>query len=182
MIQKVKLEQPEVDVILVTGDIVGHQLSQEITSPFDHYKYETLLQVHRNFSKIMIEQLPKTMVLPTLGNNDGKYHYQPPTDKDAPSFYGELFKLWFLNHPFNSKNLDLELIKTTFLIGGYYRVNMPGGNLTLLTMNSISFSIRSVVLNPSGEQDMQLQWLEEQLSTAEKWRKFIITNHIYYGS
>ena len=28
---------------------------------------------------------------------------------------------------------------------------------------------------------MQLQWLEEQLSTAESWRKFIITNHIYFG-
>ena len=29
---------------------------------------------------------------------------------------------------------------------------------------------------------MQMQWLEEQLSTAEKHRKFIIMNHIYYGT
>jgi hypothetical protein len=28
---------------------------------------------------------------------------------------------------------------------------------------------------------MQLQWLEEQLATAESWRKFIITDHIYFG-
>jgi len=32
-----------------------------------------------------------------------------------------------------------------------------------------------------GMQDMQLQWLEEQLSTAENHSKFIIVNHIYYG-
>ena len=29
---------------------------------------------------------------------------------------------------------------------------------------------------------MQLQWLEEQLASAESWRKFIITNHIYFGA
>jgi|LauGreDrversion4_2_1035121.scaffolds.fasta_scaffold278074_2 hypothetical protein len=30
-------------------------------------------------------------------------------------------------------------------------------------------------------QDMQLQWLEEQLESAESHRKFILVNHIYYG-
>jgi hypothetical protein len=29
---------------------------------------------------------------------------------------------------------------------------------------------------------MQLQWLEEQLSTGESWRKFILINHIYFGT
>ena len=54
--------------------------------------------------------------------------------------------------------------------------------MSVLSMNSIAFSVKDNQTFQAGQQYYQLQWLEEQLSTAEKWRKFIITNHIYYGS
>jgi hypothetical protein len=57
--------------------------------------------------------------------------------------------------------LNLPLIKSTFLMGGFYRVNLPqsSANVSVLAMNSISLSPKN--LNTNGEQDMQLQWLEE---------------------
>lgn len=57
--------------------------------------------------------------------------------------------------------LNLQLIKSTFMMGGFYRVNLPqsSANVSVLTMNTISFSTKNLNLN--GEQDMQLQWLEE---------------------
>ena len=78
--------------------------------------------------------------------------------------------------------LNLPLIKSTFMMGGFYRVNLPqsSANVSVLAMNSISLSPKN--LNTNGEQDMQLQWLEEQLASAESWRKFIISNHIYFGT
>lgn len=68
------------------------------------------------------------------------------------------------------------------MMGGFYRVNLPQSphRVSVLAMNSISLSVKN--LNFEGNQEMQLEWLEEQLSTAEHDRKFIIENHIYYGT
>jgi len=68
------------------------------------------------------------------------------------------------------------------MMGGFYRVNLPqaSSNISILAMNTISLSIKNVEYG--SEQEMQLQWLEDQLSTAESHRKFIIVNHIYYGA
>jgi hypothetical protein len=67
------------------------------------------------------------------------------------------------------------------MMGGYYRVNLPysPANVSVLALNTIGFSSKQ--LNFGEMQEMQLQWLEKQLSTAESHRKFIIVNHIYYG-
>ncbi len=140
------------------------------------------MEVHKNFSILTAKYLPNTIILPTFGNNDFKYHYQAPLNSEKASFYWPIFDSWFQKHPANSKLLNLDLIKTTFMMEGFYRVNLPQAqnNISVLAMNTIPFSIKN--LNLEGEQDMQLQWLEEQLSTAEHQRKFIIANHIYYGT
>ena len=70
------------------------------------------------------------------------------------------------------------------MMDGFYRVNLPqaSANISVLAMNSISFSVKNVNKEDAGEQDVQLEWLEDQLATAEKQRKFIISNHIYFGT
>jgi len=62
-------------------------------------------------------------------------------------------KSWFYDHPFNSKNINTDLVATTFMYGGYYRVNIPGGNISVLAMNSIAFSIKNNQTLQESEQD-----------------------------
>ena len=78
MLQKLTFERPDLDILVVTGDIVGHTFSQDVKGNFSEKLYETLLQVHQNFSILAAKYLPNTVVLPTFGNNDFKYHYQTP--------------------------------------------------------------------------------------------------------
>ena len=120
-------------------------------------------------------------MLPTFGNNDFQFHYQVPNITLRDAFYTEIMNDWFQNIAFNAKNVNYELIKTTFKSGGYYRVNLPGSRISVLALNTICFSNKDINSNQGGQQEMQLQWLEEQLSSAESTRKFIITNHIYFG-
>ena len=46
MLQKLILEQPDLDILFVTGDIVGHTFAQDLNGNFSEQLYETLLQVH----------------------------------------------------------------------------------------------------------------------------------------
>jgi hypothetical protein len=50
MLDKLKRDAPDLDVIFVTGDIVGHGEAQEPGYPYDPAKFETLKKVHKNFS------------------------------------------------------------------------------------------------------------------------------------
>ena len=45
--------------------------------------YETLLKVHGIISEKLASAFPNTMILPALGNNDTKYHYQAPDDTNG---------------------------------------------------------------------------------------------------
>ena len=110
--------------------------------------------MHQNFSILAAKYLPNTIVLPTFGNNDFKFHYQTPLQDNKKPFFEEIFDFWFQNHPANSKMLNLPLIKSTFMMGGFYRVNLPqsSANVSVLAMNSISYSTKN--LNVNGDQDM----------------------------
>jgi hypothetical protein len=154
MLQKLNIERPDLDILVVTGDIVGHTFSQDVKANFSEKLYETLLEVHQNFSILAAKYLPNTIVLPTFGNNDFKFHYQTPLQDNKKPFFEEIFEFWFQNHPANSKMLNLPLIKSTFMMGGFYRVNLPqsSANVSVLAMNSISYSTKN--LNVNGDQDM----------------------------
>ena len=120
------MERPDLDILFVTGDIIGHGLSQDLDGNYSAKTYETLLQVHTNFSNLAAKYIPNTIILPTIGNNDFRYRYQgAPTEDYRKSFFGKIFDLWFKNHPANAKALNLDLIYGTFIYGGYYRVNLP---------------------------------------------------------
>ena len=177
-LQKLQGETP--DVLIVTGDVVGHDFSQYYPS-YDPALYETLKAVHANFSSLVAKYLPNTLFLPTFGNNDFKFHYMAPTPDYAQEYFSRIFDQWFTQNPTNKGLLDLDLIKQTFMTGGYYRVNLPQSpsHISILALNSICFSLKEINFGPM--QDMQLQWLEEQLESAESHRKFILVNHIYYG-
>ncbi len=83
------------------------------------------MEIHTNFSTLVAKYFPNTLFLPTFGNNDFKFHYQTPSPDYQKEFFSKLFDLWFTNNPTNKALLDLNLIKQTFMMGGYYRINLP---------------------------------------------------------
>jgi predicted phosphodiesterase len=181
MIKKLKLEQPDLDVLIITGDIVGHTYSQDLNGPYNPASYATLMQVHKNFSTLFAKEFPQTLLLPTFGNNDFQFHYQAPNVTDRQAFYSSIYNNWFVDNAFNAAHLDQELVRTTFFTGGYYRVNL-NQNVSVLAFNSLVWSNKNRdIKDDGGQQEAMLNWLEDQLSTAESWRKFILTNHIYFG-
>ena len=50
MLEKLQREAPDLDVLFVTGDIVGHGYAQDPLLPYNPSKFETLMKVHRDFS------------------------------------------------------------------------------------------------------------------------------------
>ena len=76
VLDRVLVETPEPDVVFLTGDLVAHEIPFNpdglgpATADYDELK-DILAQVGR----LMTEYFPNSIVLPSLGNNDVKYHY-----------------------------------------------------------------------------------------------------------
>lgn len=77
---------------MMTGDMVGHKLCVEPDEEPNPELYEQLKQVHSEIADYIVKYLPDTLVLPTLGNNDYKYHYQSPYEHDKVEFYEYFFE------------------------------------------------------------------------------------------
>jgi len=77
-----------------------------------------------------------------LGNNDLPYHYQTIKEIEKVQIYGDLFNLWFKNHPVNSKLANIAEIRDNLLNGGYFRVDI-GENLAVMNLNSLQMSCRN---------------------------------------
>ena len=53
-----------------------------------------------------------------------------------------MFDLWFANHPKNKKLPNLDLIRRTFLNGGYYRVDLTS-QMSFLGLNTLMFNYKN---------------------------------------
>jgi hypothetical protein len=81
-------------------------------------------------------------VLPTQGNNDTKYHYQPAAIESGDwvfNFYKYTFDNFFKNHPANSLIPSLTQIETNWLLGGYYSVEVAP-NLKVIAVNTLYYN------------------------------------------
>ena len=76
-----KAENPDLDVILVPGDLVTHGLAQSLGKSSPN-KYQQLLGTLSTVSELFEKYFSEVLVLPTIGNGDTKYHYQPPETED----------------------------------------------------------------------------------------------------
>jgi hypothetical protein len=50
LLKKMKLLQPDLNVLLITGDFIGHFTNNDRDEPWDPAKYNTLMQIHTNLS------------------------------------------------------------------------------------------------------------------------------------
>ena len=148
--QKMAADNPDLSVILVPGDYVGHGISNNLTGvTFKQVQdnLQTLKKVSGTVSDLFETYFKEIPVLPTFGNNDTKYHYQTPFGLNEYRFYQFWNENWFTKHSGN-KNLDLTDIASTSVEGGWYSASLIPDKLTLLSFNSLAF-------NSGSEQEKQ---------------------------
>ena len=209
MLNKMKSIEPDVELILVSGDFIAHGFSVSVGKKPN---YDLIKQTIKTvFVDLLSHHFPKAIILPSIGNNDIKYHYKAPTQDDDAIDYYNFFADVLFNQIEGNKKLNLDLSKSvltnilsnqehddksgltypnwaqTFLQNGYYRYDhkfstaQNDDNLSFISFNSLYYSVNS----PSQQKELmkqQLDWLEYQLKKSEINRKFIIYFHIYPGS
>lgn len=127
-----------VDLIIVPGDSVAHKVAAtaEGDDPTGSAYTAVKANLAATFAKFK-EHFPNTMILPTFGNNDGRYHDEAIDEVDKSDYYNFVYDLWFNQLPGNA-SLDLKSIKTTLTAAGYYRADVTP-TLSLLSLNSMYF-------------------------------------------
>ena len=98
-------------MIIIPGDSVAHKVSAATGSTdLDGIAYDAVkLNLEATFSKLA-EAFPDTLIVPTFGNNDGRYHDEAIDESDKVDYYNFVFDLWLNKLPGNA-NLDKAAIK-----------------------------------------------------------------------
>ena len=93
-----------VDVLVVTGDHVAHDIAPDLgnASLTDENNVKGNLQAT---SDMVRKHFPDTLVLTTIGNNDG-YHSQAIDEASKPQYYQYLYDLWMTEYNGNSMILN----------------------------------------------------------------------------
>jgi len=119
--------------------------------------YPETLKVLSEVSAMFTKYFPNTLILPALGNNDTKWHYQPAlTEHDQ--YYSFLFNEFFMKHPANRSLKSISDIKETVEKGGYYRIDLTD-DLTVLSLNTLFYNDQAAFMMPAGIE--QMEWLED---------------------
>jgi hypothetical protein len=179
MLDKLNEIDPNIDVLLVSGDFVAHGLTVEV-GDFLHDQYAILKEsITKVFLDMINKKFPNAIVLPAVGNNDIKFHYVAPTQNhSAPDYYPFLYDLFFEKLTKNSQ-IDKTGINETFTKFGGYRYDFSA-NLSFISFNSLYYNDRT----PSDEIDIkeeQFAWLSSTLDNAAEGHRFVIFMHIYPG-
>ena len=78
-----------------------------------------------------------------MGNNDWIYHYQSPYESIKSDFFSPMFDNWFADLPKMAANSTLlTSIKSTFMNGGYYRIDIDE-NIAVLAINSLMYNSKN---------------------------------------
>ena len=141
-LKNINQTETKIDALILTGDFIGHSMPIEPEDPDQPELYQMLLDVHDQVNDLIAKHLPNTLILPTMGNNDYKYHYQSPYESDKQEFYTYLFNQWFVKHQVNNQLDNLADIHSTFMNGGYYRVDLSE-NVTFLGLNTLMYNRRN---------------------------------------
>ncbi|XP_065177981.1 sphingomyelinase phosphodiesterase D-like [Sycon ciliatum] len=176
------------DVILVTGDKSGHHLYTSADGANQHGT--VVLKAQAQFTQTLGRYFPGRRHILTMGNNDVPYHWQVPT----MSWYESLWQYWAplilcpdcAQGRFSTRVNEAEF-NTTFLRGGYYKVQVSDG-LVLLIVNSLYWSAYAWSQTVPFRDEIpvianeQMQWLETSLKQAEsRGMKAVIVGHVPPG-
>jgi len=169
----------DIDVILVSGDYTAHDIASKRGRSEPNYAMLKSI-ISQNFAQYINPLFPDSIVIPAIGNNDVKFHYEfPTTEEDIEDYYGFLYNLWWEQLEANSQYKGKKDIKKTLMNGGYF-VYHHSDVLSFMAVNSLYFSVKNEKF-PSKVSNEQLDWIEETLKNADKNRKFIINMHVFPG-
>jgi hypothetical protein len=146
------------DALVVPGDLVAHGIPIDPANPLPNGDYSLLKQTEAAVGALFAKYFPDTLVVPSIGNNDPKYHYQGIDPEDKADFYGTFFQHWFSEHPRNSRLPELASVKQTFMFGGYYRVDLDD-KLAFLALNTLYLNKKNNATLQTTEASGQLSWL-----------------------
>ena len=178
MISKMKELDPDVEVIIVSGDFVSHGYSVTLGEK-DHYQLVKSI-IREVMFEMIAKNFPRAIILPAIGNNDIQYHYvAPQINVSAADYYEFLYDITFEQIQANKNISHQGDIETPIKKFGGYRYD-HSESLSFISLNTLYYNLRS----PSNETEikiLQMQWLAKQLDNAEPQRKFVIFFHIYPG-
>lgn len=92
------------DVIILTGDLSSHHTAMPYPME-DEDTYPLLLDTEAGLVQLLSSAFPDTLIIPTFGNNDSKFHDNPADKDDAHDFYDFIYTLWFHLLPGNVAQL-----------------------------------------------------------------------------
>lgn len=95
-----KESESNLDFIMIPGDLVAHDVCLDPKDP-SVGNYQLLKQTLSTVAQTFAKYFPNTILIPTLGNNDPKYHYEGLNLQDKAEFYGFYFDTWFSQQPRN---------------------------------------------------------------------------------
>ena len=161
MFTRFKEKFGQVDFILVPGDSVAHKVAAtaEGDDPTGSSYAAVKANLKATFGKFQ-QHFPNTVILPTFGNNDGRYHDEAIDEADKSDYYSFIYDLWF-NQFAGNAGLDLASIKSTINVAGYYRADVSS-NVSVLSLNSMYFDNDDNSVH-AGEQGIMQSWLTYQL-------------------
>lgn len=177
MVKKMKKDNPNPDLIILPGDFVAHGYSQNLNSNYSELKFQQLKEIINSTFKEIKKEFPNVIILPTLGNNDPKFHYQTPSLNEKNEFYNFLYDVWFSNSSF----INLKEIYSTFIRGGFYKVELDN-DIIVLCLNTLYYTTLNKEMTDISELQDQLKWVTENLEQAKiRKKKIILSYHIFPG-
>jgi len=180
------------DFVLMSGDFCYHKsdhsnFSAETKQKFDDPAVESLGYMLSEIAHLMRKAFPQpTPILPAMGNNDFTADYTIDLEDERNVLLDKAsYAFQDLLPSSSSSNTFNHNIVSTFRQGGYYANNVIKPNqkqlgLTILVLNTVVYSTnhapdQTYILDPYR----QLQWLNQQLSTARATKcKIYIMGHI----
>lgn len=176
---KLKVLGGDIDVIMVGGDYTAHDIAAKRgVKPANYAMLKSIIA--DCFSQYIAPMFPNSIVIPTIGNNDVKFHYEfPTTPEEAEEYYGFLYNLWWDHIGANQKYSGKDQVRETLMKGGYF-VYHHSDNLSFMAINSLYFSVKNAKYS-SDISHKQLDWIEATLRDSEENRKFILNMHVFPG-
>ena len=171
-------------LIIFTGDILAHGFSQTFYTrygspvppgPADIASMEAFANKTVAFFLSQVRASAGNLpVLFAVGNNDS-YNDQGPDS----TFLANTAELFYTN--FVSSTVDHQTFLETFLKNGYYSAELPGTNLTVVSLNTVMFAPPPDGNIPSSE--VELAWFDATLASAKaRGKKVWLLIHIPPGA
>lgn len=170
------------DFVIFSGDFLAHNFdTQFLTYDKSGDNYSGFVDKTIAFITLMFNKyLPGLRVYFCLGNNDsdtGDYQIVP----DGAFLHNTAtgFAANFIKDTENQKSFN-----QTYPVGGYYVITPPNSpNTSIISLNTVFFSVKYTVKTDDDPGKKQLDWLENQLKDAkQRSKKVWLLLHIPPGT